>query len=75
MPSIWFKMSNGKIPHLKFCRFFRQSVTKIMGKIAIWTILCFSPLAPLNNVEKQWAKLSLSNVIGFRHCIEGGWEF
>ena len=28
-----------------------QSVTKIMGKTAIWTILCFSPLPPLNNVE------------------------
>ena len=30
-----------------------QSVTKIMGKTAIWTILCFSPLLPLSNVEKQ----------------------
>ena len=39
MPSTWFKMSNCKIPHLSFCRFFRQSVTKIMGKTAIWTIL------------------------------------
>ena len=56
MPSIWFKISSSKIPHLKFCRFFRQSVTKIMGKTAIWTILCFSPLPPINNVEEQWAK-------------------
>ena len=30
-----------------------QSVTKIMGKTAIWTILCFSPLPPLNHVEEQ----------------------
>ena len=30
-----------------------QSVTKIMGKTAIWTVLCFSPLPPLNNVGKQ----------------------
>ena len=51
--SVSFKMSNSKITHLKFCRFFRQSVTKIMGKTAIWTILCFSPLPPLNNVEEQ----------------------
>ena len=30
-----------------------QSVTKIMGKTAIRAISCFSPLPPLNNVEKQ----------------------
>ena len=30
-----------------------QSVTKIMGKTAIWTILRFSSLPPLNNVEEQ----------------------
>ena len=30
-----------------------QSVTKIMGKTAIWTVLCFSPLPPLNNVNEQ----------------------
>ena len=71
MPSIWFKMNNSKIPLLKFCRFFRQSVTKIMGKTAIWTILCFSPVPPLNNVEEQWAKLSSSNVISSQHCIGG----
>ena len=75
MPSIWFKTSNSKIPHLKFCRFFRQSVTKIMGKTAIWTILCFSPLPPLNNVEEQWAKLASSNVMGSQHCIGGEGEF
>ena len=57
MPSVWFKMSNGKILHLKLGIFFRPSVTKIMGKTAIWKILCFSPLPPLNNVEEHWAKL------------------
>ena len=75
MPSIWFKISNSKILHLKFCRFFRQSVTKIMGKTAIWTIMCFSPLHPLNNVEEQWAKLASSNVIGSQHCRGGEGEF
>ena len=30
-----------------------QSVTIIMGKTAIWTILCFYPFPPINNVEKQ----------------------
>ena len=72
MPSIWFKMSNSKIPHLKLCRFFRQSVTKNYGKNRI---LCFSPLPPFNNVEEQWAKLTSSNVIGSQHCIGGGGEF
>ena len=72
MPSIWLKMSNSKILHFKFYRFFRQSVTKIMGKTAIWTILCFSPLPPLNNVEEQWAKLVSANVIGSQHGIGGG---
>ena len=71
MPSIRFKMSNSKIPHLKFCRFVRQSVTEIMGKTAIWTILCFCPLPPLNNIEEQWARLAPSNVIGLQHCIGG----
>ena len=30
-----------------------QSVTKIMEKTAIWTILCLSPLPPLNNFAEQ----------------------
>ena len=51
--SIWFKMSNSKISHLTFCRFFRQSVTTIMEKTSILTILCFPTLSPLNNVEEQ----------------------
>ena len=31
----------------------KQSVTKIMGKTAIWKIYYFYPLPPLNNVVKQ----------------------
>ena len=45
---------------------------KDYGKTAIWTILCFSPLPPLNNVEEQWAKLASTNVMGSQHCIGGG---
>ena len=60
---------------LKICRFFRQSVAKIMGKTAIWTISCLSPLLPLNNVEEQWAKFASSNVMGSQHCREGEGEF
>ena len=48
-----------------------QSVTKIMGKAATWTISCFSSIPPLNNVEKQWAKLASSYVMGSQHCIGG----
>ena len=33
----------------------KKSVTKIMRETAFWTTSCFYP--PLNNVEKQWAKL------------------
>ena len=42
-----------------------------MGKTAIWTILCLSPLPTLNNVEEQCAKLASSNVVGSQHCIGG----
>ena len=52
-----------------------QSLTKIMEKTAIWTILCFSPLSFLNNVEDQLAKLASSNVIGSQHCIGGEGKF
>ena len=52
-----------------------QSVTKIMGKTAVWTILCFSPLPRLNNVEEQRAKLVPGNVIGSQHCIGGDGKF
>ena len=47
-----------------------QSVTKIMGKTAIWPILCFYPLLPLNNVKT----MSISCVklcYGFDYCIRG----
>ena len=71
MPSRWFETTNCKILHLRFSDFFRQSVTKIMGKTAIRAISCFSPLPALNKVEKQWAKLESSYVIGFQHCVGG----
>ena len=71
MPSKWFKRTNCKILHSRFSDFFRQSVTKIMGKTAIRAISCFSPLLPLNNVEKQWAKLESSYVMGLQHCVGG----
>ena len=46
-----------------------------MGKTAIWTILCFYPLSPLNNVEKQLSKIASSYVIGSQHCIGRKGEF
>ena len=46
-----------------------QSMKKIMGKTAIWTISYFYPLPPLNNVETQWAKRVSSYFIGSQHCI------
>ena len=52
-----------------------QSETKIMGKSTIWTIMCFSPLPFLKNVEEQREKLASSNVIGSQHCIGGEGEF
>ena len=75
MSSIWFKMSNSKIAHLKFCRFFRQSVREIIGKTTIWTILCFSRLRSLNIVVEQWGRLTPGNVIDTQHCIGGDGEF
>ena len=48
-----------------------QSVTKIMGKSAIWTILCFYPFPPLNNVEKQSAKVASSYVMGSHYRRRG----
>ena len=53
----------------------QQSVAKTMGKTAIWTILCFYPLPTLNNVEKQWAKVASSYVMGSQHCVGGEGEF
>ena len=52
-----------------------QSVTKIMGRTAIWTILYFYYFPPLNNVEKQWAKLASVYVMGSQHCVGGEGEF
>ena len=52
-----------------------QSVTKIMGNTAIWAFLCFYPLPPLNDVEKQRAKLASSHVMGSQHSIEGKGDF
>ena len=52
-----------------------QSVTKTMGKTAISVTFCFYPLPPLNNVEKQWAKVASSYVTGLQHCIVGEGEF
>ena len=68
-------MSNSEIPHFNFSRFSRQSVTKITEKAAIWTVLCFSPTPPFNNVEEQWVKLASSNVMGSQHWIGGDGEF
>ena len=75
MPSIWFKMSNCKIPDLKFRRFSRESVEKIMGKTAILTMVCFSPLPLLKNAEEEWVKPALSHVMGLQHCIGGEGKF
>ena len=46
-----------------------------MGKTAIGTILCPSPLLSLNNVEEQSAKLASSNVMGSQRYIGGEEEF
>ena len=44
-----------------------------MAKTGFWTTSCFYP--PLNNVEKQQAKLTSSNVMGSQHCIQGEEDF
>ena len=49
---------------LKILQIFQTISDKIMGKTAILTVLCFSPLPPLNSVEEQQAKLASSNVMG-----------
>ena len=46
-----------------------QSVTRIMGKTAIWTIMCFYPFPQLNNFEKLRANIVPSYVMGSQHCI------
>ena len=51
-----------------------QSVINIMGKSDIWTVLCFYPFPPLKNIEKQWAKVASSSIMGsrYRRGGEGG---
>ena len=75
LPSKWFKTTNCKILHLNFSDFFRQSVTKIMGKAATWEISCFYPPPPPKNVAKQQAKLVSSYIMGSQHCIKGEGDF
>ena len=48
---------------------------KLWENTAIWTILCFYSLPPLNNVEKQWVKLASSYLICSQHCIKGEGKF
>ena len=45
-----------------------------MGKSDIWTVLCFYPFPPLKNIEKQWAKVASSSIMGsrYRRGGEGG---
>ena len=75
LASVRFKTTNCKLVQLDFSDFSKQSVTKIMGKTASWEILCFYPLPPLNNVEKQQAKLASTYVLGSQHCIGGEGDF
>ena len=51
--------------------FFRQSLTKIMGKYAIWRIFHPFPLSPLNNVVERWKKLRSALFMASQHCIGG----
>ena len=51
--------------------FWLQSVTKIIGKTAIWVTSCFYPLPSFNNVKKQRAKLTSSYVMGFPTLYRG----
>ena len=46
-----------------------------MGKSGIWAISLFYVLPPLNNVEKQRAKLASGYVVGSQHCIGGEGDF
>ena len=64
-----------KFPVKRLLDVYLQSVTKIIRKIAILAISCFYPLPPLNNVEKQRAKLASTYVMGLQHCIGGQRDF
>ena len=46
-----------------------------MGKTAIWAILFFYSLPPLNNVEKQRVKFASIYVIGSQHCRGGEGDY
>ena len=68
MPSIGFKMSHRKIPHLKFCRFFTQSVSQTMGKLLFeqfFVAFPFPLLTMLRNNEQNLlqAMLSVHNIV------------
>ena len=52
-----------------------KSMTKIMGKTAIWANSCFYPFPLLINVEKERPKLVSSYVMGSQHCIKGEGDF
>ena len=60
---------------LNFFRFFQTISDKIIGKTAIWAISCFYHLSPLNNVEKQGAKVASSYVMGWKLVIGGEGDF
>ena len=70
-----FKTTKCKVLRLNISDFFRQSVTKIIEKTAIWAISCFYPLPPLNNVEKDWAKFASGYVMGLQYCTGGEGDF
>ena len=74
MPSKGFKTTNRKIPHLRFFRFFQTISDKNYGKNRFLDNFLFlppPPHPPLNNVEKQRAKLVSSYVMDSQHCIGG----
>ena len=68
------KQATLKYHSSNFLYFFKQSVTKSMGKTAICIILYFYPLPALKNVNKQWAILVSSYVMGWQHCKWGEGE-
>ena len=48
---------------------------KLWEKLLFGQFCVSLPLTPLNNIEKQWAKLASVNVMGSQHCIGGKGEF
>ena len=59
------KQSTVKHHNWNFLDFFRQSVTKIVGKTTIWTIFCFSSFPPLTLLRNNGKKNASSFVMGF----------